>query len=116
LPDGQVTPDYDPAIGDALRHVSKSMGLVRLLQKLGVRRVRGIQLNPWDNYRKMDMPVLLVRGAISDLLTPQTLQAMQEVKPDLEIVSVPGRGHAPTLAEPVANAAIDAFLARVPKA
>ncbi len=111
LDDGRVAPDYDPAIGDALRHVAKSMWLVRLLQKFGIRRLKGLNLSPWDNFRQMNMPVLLLEGGISDIVTPETIGRMKAIKPDLEVVEVPGRGHAPTLDEPEARAAIDRFLA-----
>lgn len=111
--DGLPEPDYDPAIGDSLRHAVKSMGLVRFLQKIGIRRIKGINLDPWDNFRKMNMPVLVIRGEISDILEPATLTKMHEIKPDLEVVEVPGRGHAPTLDEGVARRAIDNFLGRL---
>ena len=113
LPDGRVVPDYDPAIGDALRFAARSAGLVRFLQRLKVRRLRGINLDPWDNFRSMNMPVLLMRGAMSDVLELETVRRMQQLKPDLEVVSVPGRGHAPTLDEPLARVAIDDFLERL---
>jgi ABC-type glycerol-3-phosphate transport system permease component len=58
------------------------------------------------------VPVLVLRGAISDILTRETVAAMREVKPDLEVVEVPGRGHAPVLDEPTAREAIDQFLRR----
>ncbi len=35
---------------------------------------------------------------------------MRQHKPDLVVVEVPGRGHAPLLDEPAARGAIDAFL------
>ncbi|KAA9132760.1 alpha/beta hydrolase [Marinihelvus fidelis] len=111
--DGQVAPDYDRKIGDALRHMAKSMGLIRFLQKLGVRRLKGLNLSPWDNFRKMTMPVLLLKGGISDLVAEETVEGMKAIKPDLDVVEVPNRGHAPTLDEPVSRAAIDAFLARL---
>ncbi len=49
------------------------------------------------------VPTLVVRGATSDTLSPQCVQEMQARKPDLRSVEVPGRGHAPTLDEPVAR-------------
>ncbi len=58
-------------------------------------------------------PVLLVRGALSDLLSAATLDAMQDRLPDATVVTVPGVGHAPLLEEPEATAAIDAFLSRI---
>ena len=59
------------------------------------------------------IPTLLVRGAISDLLSPETVAEMKRRKPDLDVVEVPAVGHAPFMTEPEAWAAIDAFLDRV---
>jgi pimeloyl-ACP methyl ester carboxylesterase len=42
-------------------------------------------------------PVLAIRGANSDLLTTETLQAMQERHPRLTALTVPDEGHAPSL-------------------
>ncbi|MET1754995.1 alpha/beta hydrolase [Novosphingobium sp. RD2P27] len=58
-------------------------------------------------------PVLIVRGALSDLLSEETLARMLDRLPEAEGVTVPGVGHAPMLTEPVATAAIDRLLARV---
>ena len=55
-------------------------------------------------------PLLVVRGAKSDLLTMSTATKMQEVAPSMKLVVVPGVGHAPELNEPEAVAAIDEFL------
>lgn len=111
--DGQVEPAYDPAIGDAMRHALKSMTLVNWLKKFGLKRIKGINLDPWDNYRQVSMPCLVVRGALSDVISPETIEGMKAIKPDVEVVDVPGVGHAPTLAEPTAREAIDTFLERV---
>lgn len=58
-------------------------------------------------------PVLLLRGELSDLLSPQTHRRMAERLPEAEAVVVPRVGHAPTLDEPEAVAAIERLLARV---
>lgn len=58
-------------------------------------------------------PVLLVRGELSDILSPVTLDAMRRRLPEAEAVTVPRTGHAPTLDEPEAVAAIERLLARV---
>ena len=58
-------------------------------------------------------PVLIVRGALSDLLSAETLAAMQQRMPGAEAVTVPHVGHAPMLGEPEAAAAILRLLARV---
>lgn len=58
-------------------------------------------------------PVTLLRGAASDLLSPATAAAMAARLPELELVEVPGVGHAPTLDEPESRAAIARLMARV---
>jgi len=57
------------------------------------------------------IPMLVVRGENSDILAMDCVQIMREKHPDLQFVEVPHRGHAPTLNEPTARAAIDSFLA-----
>lgn len=59
-------------------------------------------------------PVLVLRGAISDILAPDGLEAMRRVEPGLMVAEVPRVGHAPTLEEPVAYDAISRFLQRLP--
>ena len=59
------------------------------------------------------LPLLLVRGMESNILSAETAARMQAARPDMALVAIPGVGHAPTLAEPAAVAAIGAFLARL---
>jgi pimeloyl-ACP methyl ester carboxylesterase len=56
------------------------------------------------------IPTLMVRGALSDLLSAATVEEMRRRKPDLQAVEVPDVGHAPFLTEPAAWAALSAFL------
>jgi pimeloyl-ACP methyl ester carboxylesterase len=58
-------------------------------------------------------PVLLVRGALSDVLSEATLARMQRELPQAEVLTLPRIGHAPTLDEPESVAAIDRLLAKV---
>jgi pimeloyl-ACP methyl ester carboxylesterase len=58
------------------------------------------------------VPVLLIRGAVSNILLPATVTRMQAIHPDMTAVTLPGIGHAPILTEPPALAAIQAFLAQ----
>lgn len=58
-------------------------------------------------------PVLVVRGELSDLLSTETLADMLKRLPDAEGVTIPRVGHAPTLDEPEAVAAINRLLERV---
>lgn len=65
----------------------------------------------WEPFRTI--PALVVRGGISDLLSPETVAEMRRRKPDLGVVEVPDVGHAPFMTEPEAWAEINAFLDRV---
>lgn len=55
--------------------------------------------------------LLLVRGALSDLLSCDTADAMAARAPALTLAEVPDVGHAPALTEPVAQAALMRWLA-----
>ncbi len=57
-------------------------------------------------------PVLLARGGVSNILLADTVARMQAMRPDMEVVTLPGIGHAPILTEPPALSAIQAFLER----
>lgn len=56
------------------------------------------------------LPLALIRGANSDLLTPATTAEMCRRRPDMIFAEVPDRAHVPFLDEPQALAAIRAFL------
>ena len=58
-------------------------------------------------------PLLVLRGETSDILTRDTLAQMLAKVPEAEAVTVPRVGHAPTLDEPAARAAIRALLDKV---
>ena len=58
-------------------------------------------------------PLLSIRGALSDVLSAQTVMAMAAAHPGLKQVTVPNAGHVPSLGEPEAEAAIDAFIAAI---
>lgn len=68
----------------------------------------------WPVFRALgDTPVLALRGELSDVLSAETFERMGGALPRITTVTVPGVGHVPTLAEPEAAAAIEAFLARM---
>ena len=79
-------------------------------------RVPGNEAGP-DMWRALDQlrdrPVTIVRGEHSDIFSADVAQRMAAALPDAELVTVPRCGHAPTLEEPVASAAIDRLLARI---
>ncbi len=70
--------------------------------------------NLWLAYEALrGVPMLLVRGELSDLLSPDTVKQMGVRNPALRVITVPRVGHAPTLDEPEVVSAIDALLAEV---
>lgn len=79
-------------------------------------RVPGNEAGP-DMWRALDqlkgVPVAIVRGAVSDILPATTAARMAAELPGAELVTVPRCGHAPTLDEPEAVAAIDRLLTRI---
>jgi len=98
LPDGSIALAYDPAIAKAIARPQPvpPPSLIPLFEALA------------------KMPVLVIRGALSDVLSPEGVAVMRNIKPDLETAEVPRVGHAPTLEEPEARNALAAFLVRVP--
>lgn len=66
--------------------------------------------DPWQAFRGMKCPVLVLRGAVSDVLSAETAARMCEANADCKLVEVPGVGHAPVLVEPAAKKALDEFL------
>jgi pimeloyl-ACP methyl ester carboxylesterase len=65
----------------------------------------------WPVFAQLkDLPMLIIRGASSDILSAATVARMAREKPDLQCLEVANRGHAPLLNEPECIAAIDSFL------
>lgn len=54
----------------------------------------------WKLYDAIPGPVLVVRGAESDLLSPATALEMTQRGPRAELVEIPGVGHAPMFFDP----------------
>ena len=64
----------------------------------------------WQLYDQIQATTLLLRGAESDLLTPEVAQAMQQRGPRAQRLDLPGVGHAPTLVAEDQLAAVASFL------
>lgn len=76
--DGQLTLAHDPHIADTFSVATKD-------------------LNLWSSYDKITCPTLLIRGADSDLLSPEVAEAMSRRGPRASLYVVQGAGHAPAL-------------------
>jgi esterase len=64
----------------------------------------------WPALHRIPCPTLVVWGRESDVLSEAQARRMVDVLPQAELVAVPNVGHAPTLMEPVALAALERFL------
>src|SRR5262245_40178118 len=104
--------DWERAARRAYRETDD--GTVELDHDLAVAQGRLSDRDAWEVFAATrDVPMLLVRGDVTDVLSPVTVSGMEALHPGLEVVGVPDRGHAPTLEEPVARAAVAHFLAAV---
>jgi pimeloyl-ACP methyl ester carboxylesterase len=67
----------------------------------------------WDQFDALaHVPVLVIRGANSDILSAATVREMQARHPGLEIIEVPDQGHVPLLDDPDLINSIVAFVER----
>jgi pimeloyl-ACP methyl ester carboxylesterase len=76
--DGRVTPHYDPKMVLQFEHYPGDY-------------------DQWDAYDAIDVPTLCLRGESSDLLLPETAEAMRRRGPRAVVVTIAGCGHAPAL-------------------
>lgn len=95
---GRIVLDYDQRIAEPLKVPGNEAG-VDMWPVLSAFR---------------DMPSLILRGELSDLMSDATARRMLgDMGAGAELVTVPGVGHAPVLDEPEAVAAIDRLLDKV---
>ncbi|MFM5948784.1 MAG: alpha/beta fold hydrolase [Novosphingobium sp.] len=120
---GAVFPDYD--IADWLAMAKRCMvigGNGRIVFDYDMKIAEpfaqpggeaGVDL--WPGFAALTgRPVALLRGELSDVLSPATFTRMAQTLDDCKATTVPRVGHAPMLDEPEALAATDWLLARVP--
>jgi pimeloyl-ACP methyl ester carboxylesterase len=70
--------------------------------------------NLWLAFEALsNVPMLLVRGELSDLINADTVKRMGVRNPKMRTITVPRVGHAPTLDEPAVREAIHALLDEV---
>ena len=92
---GTLVPSHDPKLARVLRGYS--------LERLPTL---------WDQFDALArIPLLVIRGANSDMLARPTLNQMLARRGQLEVVVVPDQGHAPLLAEPNVIRRVAAFVA-----
>jgi pimeloyl-ACP methyl ester carboxylesterase len=91
-PDGKLAWKMDPQIRKPTRTAARPLDM-------------------WVPFARIEAPVLVIRGAESDILASRTVERMKSVIRNVESVEVAGVGHAPSLAEPESVAAIRKFLA-----
>ncbi len=93
--EGIPVPDLDPNIAQ------------------GFKNPPPVSTDLWSVYEKIPgIPMLVIRGAHSDILAERTVARMVRDQPDVQHITVPNRGHAPLLNEPECLAGIDAFVAK----
>jgi pimeloyl-ACP methyl ester carboxylesterase len=85
-----------------------------ILKGLNETDLTAVSPNLWSLWKQLgSIPMLAIRGALSDIISPQIMAAMAAQHPNLTTITIANRGHAPMLDEPAAVAAIDAFLQRM---
>jgi pimeloyl-ACP methyl ester carboxylesterase len=85
-----------------------------ILKALNATDLTAVQTNFWPLWKHLEsIPLLAIRGALSDIISPEILDAMGAEHADFTALTVPNRGHAPMLDEPPAVQAIDAFLKKL---
>lgn len=92
---GRIIGDFDPRLAQGLKDISADTPDILL----------------WPQFEGLaNVPLMTIRGALSDILTPATLAAMLAVRPDLQVIEVPDQGHAPLLDDTTSITAIRRFL------
>ena len=102
--DGRPKLDYDPGISAAFKKPELKPG-----------EEPPAPPDLWPLFHGLaDHPLLTIRGATSDILSPAVAEHMRIAAPDMAYTEVDDVGHAPMLDEPQARRAIDQLLKVAP--
>ncbi len=101
---GGWTLHYDPAIAASFKQMLDAAEAAHAAQSAPA------ESPLWSLYDRIESPCLLLRGAESDLLSPETAQAMSQRGPRARCVEFSGVGHAPSLVQPDQVATVKDFL------
>ena len=66
----------------------------------------------WEGFRNVHCSMLLLRGELSDVVSPESVRSMKTARPQLQVVEIPGVGHTPALTEPASRKALEGFFLR----
>jgi pimeloyl-ACP methyl ester carboxylesterase len=95
--DGGLVLTYDPALAETLADFDIEHPLPPM----------------WDQFDALArVPVLVIRGANSDILSKATVREMQARHPSLETIEVPDQGHVPLLDNPDLINRVAAFVGK----
>ena len=104
-------------LADARKHYEETAEGLRIrydpaLREAFMAAFEGAAPDLWPLWQATgDLPVALIRGANSDLLSPEVAAEMQNRRPDMIRAEVPGRAHVPWLDEAESLAALRGWLA-----
>lgn len=106
LPDGTWTAHYDPAIAVPFKALSQGSAAAAAAavavgaaggQAAAVAGAEPEANSMWPLWDAIVAPTLVLRGALSDLLSPDTCAGMKARGPKARVIEIAGVGHAPTL-------------------
>lgn len=95
--DGRIVPDHDVKLGKTVRSIDLTLPMPPL----------------WKEFDSLArVPMLLVRGSNSDILSADTAAAMRRRRASLEFLTVADQGHAPLLTDAQTIRRITGFIAK----
>jgi len=91
-------------------HPNYDLAIAQVMQQHTPDIIAEAEKQLWTAYQNLSFPILVLRGALSDLLSPDTVAQMQARNPRTQSVEFANVGHAPTLIDSAQIKAISTFL------